>query len=489
SLVRFLRSPNFKIRSNTFRLYSKDSSGMYYAYGNMANTFSSMKNFEKSLEYNLKVLDLILKLGERRNLTRLYTNIGWTYFNYGDTTNMLKYYTLSAEDAQSRSDTLSMIYSFINLGDLLMDLERFDSSRLLLNKVVELSQKGNSAYLVHLANFEQGKLLFRSGEKEKGLNQLLSAKKGLIENGAKTNDYSDFLVISDAYDDLGLLNQALKNTEEVYKVSDERGSVSIKLHALEKIHDYYLRSGQPRKAYEAIQELLSLRTDLFDETKASIVGGMEAEQRLYKKQEEYELLALEAQAQAEKSRAQRLIFTLSVIILIAVMAVILLFYRQQKIRKKLVESELSVKKEQNKSMANELEYKNRELVNFAVQITQKNEFIELLDDKIKANQGEGLSEVNEVIQANQSISKDREEFEMHVQNVYEGFFIKLNELYPDITPAEKKLAALLRLDLSSKEISTILNISPKSVDMSRYRLRKKMSLEGSSSLTETLQNI
>ena len=82
-----------------------------------------------------------------------------------------------------------------------------------------------------------------------------------------------------------------------------------------------------------------------------------------------------------------------------------------------------------------------------------------------------------------------DEFDQYVHQVCEGFFERLQNLCPDITRTEKRLAALLRMELSSKEIASIMNISPKSVDMSRYRLRKKMNIDSEERLVNSLSRL
>ncbi len=72
-----------------------------------------------------------------------------------------------------------------------------------------------------------------------------------------------------------------------------------------------------------------------------------------------------------------------------------------------------------------------------------------------------------------SIDRDREKFQMHINEQNSSFIHRMGESFPSMTENEKRLTSLLRLNLSSKEIASILNISPKSVEMNRYRLRKK----------------
>jgi len=82
-----------------------------------------------------------------------------------------------------------------------------------------------------------------------------------------------------------------------------------------------------------------------------------------------------------------------------------------------------------------------------------------------------------------------QEFETRFENVYESFYLKLNQMFPGLTPNEKKLCALLRLNLSSKDIASLIFQNPQSVDMARYRLRKKLNLTQDENLIDFLINI
>jgi DNA-binding response OmpR family regulator len=81
------------------------------------------------------------------------------------------------------------------------------------------------------------------------------------------------------------------------------------------------------------------------------------------------------------------------------------------------------------------------------------------------------------------------EFETRFENVYETFYQQLNHRFPDLTPGEKKLCALLRLNLSTKDIAAITFQNPQSIDVARYRLRKKLNLGQDENLVDFLMKI
>src|SRR5690606_10190657 len=101
--------------------------------------------------------------------------------------------------------------------------------------------------------------------------------------------------------------------------------------------------------------------------------------------------------------------------------------------------------------------------------------------KIKATADPALSKKLNQLQRNVESSlhadRDWEDFKKYFESVHNNFFTALKEQYPDLTPTDLKMCALIRLNLSMKEMATVLGISPESVKTSRYRLRKKLGLE------------
>ena len=138
-----------------------------------------------------------------------------------------------------------------------------------------------------------------------------------------------------------------------------------------------------------------------------------------------------------------------------------------------------------------------EAVNMALNIIQKNESLRELSKKIdvfRANPKFSecyaeLFELQNMIRETLHLDKDRDIFQLYVNQNNELFYTTLRNKYPKLTQNEIRLSALIRLDLSSKEIASILNISSKSVEMNRYRLRKKMQLSGNISLSEFMRRI
>lgn len=142
-----------------------------------------------------------------------------------------------------------------------------------------------------------------------------------------------------------------------------------------------------------------------------------------------------------------------------------------------------------------IESKKKELASSALRLIQISELNNSLVSEFEKIKSMSSKDISDLIQ--QTISKFSlntgknfwNEFESRFENVHESFYLSLNKLYPNLTPGEKRLCALLRLNLSSKDIATLFYQNPQSVDMARYRLRKKINLAPEENLVDFLINI
>lgn len=208
--------------------------------------------------------------------------------------------------------------------------------------------------------------------------------------------------------------------------------------------------------------------------------------------------------------------TLVILILILLVSVIILSYflyyyfnKSKHILLQIKEIEIKYHREiktLEKSLANriieqdglvkELKFRQNEMVTMAMSIIHKIEFLDELKNEVK-NIKTGiqdqqirlkLNKLSLMITQDLSIDRDREKFQMHINEQNSNFIHQLEETFPSMTDNEKRLASMLRLNLSSKEIASILNISPKSVEMNRYRLRKKLKVDPKINLSDFIRD-
>ncbi|WP_296342343.1 triple tyrosine motif-containing protein [Winogradskyella sp.] len=144
----------------------------------------------------------------------------------------------------------------------------------------------------------------------------------------------------------------------------------------------------------------------------------------------------------------------------------------------------------NKSLQQDIENKNRELGLSTMTLIRKNEFLNTLKRELNTLEtGKELNKIIKIIDRNINNTEDWKFFEEAFNNADKDFLKKIKKKYSVLTPNDLKLCAYLRLNLSSKEIAPLLNISHRSVEVKRYRLRKKMKLPHEASLTNHILEI
>ena len=137
----------------------------------------------------------------------------------------------------------------------------------------------------------------------------------------------------------------------------------------------------------------------------------------------------------------------------------------------------------------ELQGKNQELAELALGIMEKNELLEGvrkgIAELLRRTGGATHMLIQELLGAIQSTAEESDawnSFETQFQQLHQGFLRALSQRFPNLTPTELKICALLRLGMPSKEIAAVLHMSPRTVESHRYWIRKKLGLSAARNL-------
>jgi len=154
----------------------------------------------------------------------------------------------------------------------------------------------------------------------------------------------------------------------------------------------------------------------------------------------------------------------------------------------------------NQRLQYDLRHKSQELAISTMNLIRKNEILLDISQNLNKVAGE-INEKSDNKSVLRQISKMQDEIKKNIEHdnnwkrfaenfdlVYENYLKRLSEKFPNLTISDKKLCAYLKMYLSSKDIAPLLNMSFRSVEMSRYRLSKKMELERDVNLSDFLQN-
>jgi DNA-binding CsgD family transcriptional regulator len=170
--------------------------------------------------------------------------------------------------------------------------------------------------------------------------------------------------------------------------------------------------------------------------------------------------------------------------------------KEAEFKKEVEKSESEIIKLSNDKLQADINHKNSQLASATMHLVQKSEILM----KIKGDLGsitksapldlkKQIDSISRTIDYDIHQDNSWEQFEMSFDQVHENFFKRLRQKYPDLTPKDQKLCAYLRMNLSTKEIAPLLNISVRGVEISRYRLRKKVDIDSNTNLIAFIMEV
>ncbi|RNC86800.1 MAG: hypothetical protein ED556_05090 [Winogradskyella sp.] len=420
------------------------------------------------------------------------------------------------------ADKESIAISYWNIGNLQDDVGRSDEAIAYYKKSKALFKELNSEADTIILNIMIAEELSETPEKYEAIPLYKDAVNFFKKYNAKQDLARIYSYLGTSYVECDSLDVALDYFQKglaINKEYSEEAYIGLDLRQIGKI---YLEKNQPKKAIPYFTKSLEISKNLnlkdeisknhesLAKAKASINNYREAYANLleYKTLSEALLNAeniermneLEVKYQTEKkdkdlllrgkeielleerkqkAENQRLFFIISALGILA-LAIAVIYGLKQKIKRNKTERE---------KLDIDLEFKEKQLTTHALHLAHKNEVLLDLKQQLKTIKSEGTNSrgfQNIINHINLDINNDTnwEQFKSYFEDVHKGFNSKIMNTYPDVSTNDLRLMSLLKMNLSSKEIANILNISTEGVKKARYRLRKKLNLTTEESLQE-----
>jgi DNA-binding CsgD family transcriptional regulator len=167
--------------------------------------------------------------------------------------------------------------------------------------------------------------------------------------------------------------------------------------------------------------------------------------------------------------------------------------KEDEFKEEAKKSEAEIIRLRNEKLMIDIDHKNRELASTTMHLVQKGEMLNRIKQELNKllpsvfpDNREKVKRLIRTIVEDARLDDNWEKFEYHYDQVHEDFLKRMRDKYPSLTPKDQKLCAYLRMNLSTKEIAPLMNISVRGVEISRYRLRKKLELDTDKNLVEFL---
>ena len=256
----------------------------------------------------------------------------------------------------------------------------------------------------------------------------------------------------------------------------------MEIETLDYLAENYGNNKQFEKAYEKRQEFNILNDSIIKEDNLAAITELELKYQTEKKEQEIVLL----EEKAKRSSTEKKAMLSGIFSLLILIGAIVYAMRQRLIKNKLAKEKVD---QQLEYSTKELNIKKQELSAYALQLAHNNEVLQGIktnveDLKQKSSDTKSVQKIINTISINQTNEETWEEFRSRFLAVHHNFEKNVKLTYPQVSKNELRLMALLKMNLSNKEIANILNISGAGIKKARYRLRKKLELETTDSLEE-----
>ena len=499
---------------NTYKKIG-DKKGISGSYNNIGLVYEYQGAYTKAISYYLKSLKISEEIGDKKVIQSAYNNIGGIHYNQGSYDEALSYFFKSLKISKEIGIKKGVADSYNNIGSIYRQQGFEDKSLQYHLKSLKIKEEIGDKRGLFSSYQNLGVSYYTKGSYDKTLSYYLKSlniaeemddKHGIATTYLNISALNIRLADSTAINEtqrIEYLKKAIKNSSRSYKLAKEIGSLPLVSEACNSLMNTYSKLGNYKRAIEFSEIYIISKDSLFDKTKTKELAKIEAKYE-YQKQTEIDSLAhvneikIKDQVLLREKEVSKMKIITFVIIgsIILIVTLLIIYFQRGRIKKnkmisqqekELTNVNLKNKELENKNLLSELEYKHKEVVNFALHIAEKNDFLENLQKTLNASNDQiDPKTLKKLIAQNLSTEKDREEFNANIESLNDSFFLKLDEKFPKLTKTDKRLCALLRLNLSSKEIASIQNISPNSVDVNRYRLRKKLDITTDKDLSNFL---
>jgi tetratricopeptide (TPR) repeat protein len=390
----------------------------------IGNLYSSHKKYSEGISYYLEALKIQEKLQNQEEIANLYNNLGVAYFEQNQYAPAMEYYQKSLAIILKINNLVRLAAAFYNIGRVYLIKNQTEKAFDAAQKSLEYAQKSQIRQAIREA----------------------------------------YWLLTEVY-------AQKQNYAEAYRYHKAYKQVADSIYSVEIVE----KTTQIQALYES-------------EVK-------EQQLNLLRKEKKITQLWLSG--------------SLGLFVIIVIISGLVIYYQSTNIRKNRrineqkealyqVEQTLQTTALENEKLkairlAEDLGFRNKELMTFTLSFAQKNNILQEirqemqeiainLDKPAQKRLGRLVNQVDIALKT----EDDWEEFKLYFEKTHSGFFEKLKTDFNELSNSELRLCALTRLNMNTKEIADILGISPDSVRMARYRLRKKLNLNTDDNLMDLI---
>lgn len=431
-----------------------------YLNNQLASVYISLKKYGTAQDYLTRGLKLSEKLSFNKGKAVALARLGTVAEKQKSYDQALDYQNQSFLLFETLKDSTGMAICLENIGSVYEDLESYDMAFQYFQRAEQLAQHSPNNVLINIIN--------NLGDSKR--------KKGELEEA------------------LFYTKKALDLSQKTKNIHQEESALKDMARTYSKMERFDLALNYMNKHAEVFENEIERKN-------AQQVNTLQV---LYNVKDNEAKLALLSKENELNNIRQTVLLLISLFVLAVLLGWFLYYKKRQQqesniinYKQKLLQAELERKTAEEASLQREVDFKLSALTNYSLHLAHKNKMLNdvsktltNLKDRNQAMIKPKLEELIKEIDFDLSKDKEWDEFTGYFEQIHPHFFQRLNTIAnPELSPTELRLGMLLRLNLSSKEIASILRITPDSVRIARYRMRKKLPLDSKEDIQSFLVNL
>ena len=473
--------------------------GTAQAYHHLGKVLYEHGAFGEATNHLFESLEIYRELNNRQGEASVHNLLGVLYYYTGRPERSLEQYQQALQLAEREELAAEVAVTLGNIGHFYEKQANYEQALHFQERALGIYDSIQDPKGLSTIYGNMGSIYEDLEDYAKARNYFSQALRYNAESNDKQQRAIHLNNLGDTYRKQGRFEEAIHYTKESLELARELGFQYQEESALKDLAAEYALAGNYRQGYAYLERAQDLYETLYNEQNAQEIRRLQSLFYLSEKQKEIELLEREKRIALITRNA-----FLGGLLMLVLLAVIALSRQRLKIRKnrelhraqqELIEIELANVKLSEQKLKGDLEANSTQLTNRTLHIIQKNKMLRDLKtglNHLRQNYrkvDQPVSLLINKIDHNFNFDRDWEDFNQIFDRVHPEFYNRLSVRYPNLTASEIRLCALLRLNLDSKDTATILGISPDSLRINRYRLRKKLQMEKGTNLTTFIMNI
>ena len=461
--------------SSSMKQNRKLKEGVSTIYELLASSYTQLDMYNLALKNELQALKLYKELGWGESMQAPIKNtLGIIESKLGNYREALIYLGEAENIFRLNHEDIDVLTAMRNQGMVYKYLKEYDKAIDYFKNCLSLAQKLDDKFSEAIMWSNMGVSYNALGKEKEAWDSFSKAGKIFKDLNVTRSTYC--MGMGDYYYTKNELDSTLYYANKAIMASESTQDLESSSQGYDFRHKVYKKMGNHKRALEDYETYTKLKDSMFNKTKSrqieelrTIYDTEKKEQQIQVQKQEIEVLTIKEKV----SRLQRLLLAFG--LSIALVGVYAVYQRNKRHRVAKEKAEM------------DLEYRTKELTTHALHLAKKNEVLSDIKEKAEAFKASGGAEpgYQTLIQTiNFDIQDDNnwENFSKYFEEVHKDFNAKVQQRFVNITSNDLRLMALIKMNLSSKEIASILNISPDGIKKARQRLRKKMELEPTDSL-------